>query len=203
MFKRRRFPIEIILVCVRWYCKYGISYRDLAEMMLERGVDVEPSMIRRWVHRYAPELEKRVRWYQGYREASWRVDETYVKVGGKWKYLFRAVDKHGRLIDFMLSDRRNTRAAYRFLGKALTTMRQWPPFSITTDQLGSYPRAIGRLQREGRLPGSTKHRSCKYLNNIIEADHGTLKRVIRPTRGFQTIKTASATIKDFEVMRSA
>jgi IS6 family transposase len=130
MFKRRRFPVEIILVCVRWYCKYGISYRDLAEMILERGVDVEPSTIMRWVHRYAPELEKRVRWYQDYR------------------------------------------AAYRFLGKALTTMRQWPPFSITTDQLGSYPRAIGRLQREGRLPGSTKHRTCKYLNNIIEADQG-------------------------------
>jgi transposase-like protein len=102
MFKRRRFPVDIILVCVRWYCKYGISYRDLAEMMQERGVDVDPSTIMRWVHRYAPELEKRVRWYQGYRATSWRVDETYVKVGGHWKYLFRAVDKHGRLIDFML-----------------------------------------------------------------------------------------------------
>ena len=105
MFKRRRFPVEIILVCVRWYCKYGISYRDLAEMMLERGVDVEPSTIMRWVHRYAPELEKRVRWYQDYRATSWRVDETYVKVGGKWKYLFRAVDKHGQLIDSMLLER--------------------------------------------------------------------------------------------------
>jgi transposase, IS6 family len=117
MFKRRRFPVDIILVCVRWYCKYGISYRDLAEMMQERGVDVDPSTIMRWVHRYAPELEKRVRWYQGYRATSWRVDETYVKVGGHWKYLFRAVDKHGRLIDFMLMDRRNTRAAHRFLKK--------------------------------------------------------------------------------------
>ena len=138
MFKRRRFPVEIILVCVRWYCKYRISYRDLVEMMQERGVEVDPSTIMRWVHRYAPELEKRIRWYQGYRSTSWRVDETYVKVGGKWKYLFRAVDKHGRPIDFMLSDRRNTRAAYRFLGKALTTMRHWPPWSITTDQLRSY-----------------------------------------------------------------
>jgi len=124
-----------------------------------------------------------------------------VKVGGKWKYLFRAVDKHGRLIDFMLSARRNTRAAHCFLGKALTTMRHWPPSSITTDQLGSYPKAIRRLQREGKLSGSTKHRSCKYLDNIIEADHGALKRVLRPTRGFQTMKTASATIKGFEVMR--
>ena len=115
----------------------GISYRDLAEMMQERGVDMDPSTIMRWVHRYAPELERRVRWYQGYRATSWRVDETYVRVGGHWKYLFRA----GRLIDFMLMDRRNTRAAHRFLGKALTTMRHWPPSSITTDQLGSYPKS--------------------------------------------------------------
>ena len=120
-----------------------------------------------------------------------------MKVGGRWKYLFRAVDKHCRLIEFMLSDRRNTRAAHRFLGKALTTMRHWPPSPITTDQLGSYRKAISRLQREGKLPGSTKHRTCKYLNNIIEADHGALKRVIRPTRGFQTMKTAAATIKGF------
>jgi transposase, IS6 family len=125
-----------------------------------------------WGHRYAPELEKRVRWYQGYRTASWRVDETYVKVGGKWKYLFRAVDKHGPLIDLMLSDRRHTRAAYRFMSKALTTMRHWPPSSIIMDQLGSYSKAISRLQREGKVSGSTKHRTCKYLNNIIEADHG-------------------------------
>ena len=95
MFKRRRFPVEIILLCVRWYCKYGIGYRDLVEMMQERGVEVDPSTIMRWVHRFAPELEKRVRWYQGYRATSWRVDETYLKVGGRWKYLFRAVDKHG------------------------------------------------------------------------------------------------------------
>jgi transposase, IS6 family len=124
-----------------------------------------------------------------------------VKVAGRWKYLFRAVDKHGLLIDFMLSDRRNTLAAYRFLGKALKMMRHWPLSSITTDQLGSYPRAIIRLQREGKLSDDTKHRTCKYLNNIIEADHGALKRAIRPTRGFQTMTTAAATIKGFEVMR--
>jgi len=153
------------------------------------------------VHRYGPELEKRVRWYQGYRATSWRVDETYVKVAGGWKYLFRAVDKHGRRIDFLLADRRDTRAAHRFPGKALTTMRHWLPSSITTDQPGSYPKAIRRLQREGKLSDDAKHRTCKYLNNIIEADHGALKQVIRPTRGFQTMRTAAATIKGFEVMR--
>lgn len=201
LFKRRRFPDEIILLCVRWYCKYGISYRDLAEMMQERGVEVDPSTIFRWVQRYAPELEKRVRRYQGHRSGSWRVDETYVRVGGRWKYLFRAVDKHGQLIDFMLADRRNTRAAYRFLRKALKTMSDSPPSSITTDKLASYPKAIRRLQREGHSAHSVEHRTSKYLNNIIKADHGALKSVIRLTRGFQTMKTAAVTLMGFETMR--
>jgi transposase-like protein len=168
VFKRRRFPTEIILVCVRWYCKYGISYRDLAEMMQERGVAVDHTTIFRWVQRYAPEIEKQVRWYQGYRSASWRVDETYVRVGGAWKYLFRAVDKTGRLIDFMLSDRRNTRAAHRFLGKALKTMRDWPPISITTDKLGSYSKAIESLQRDGHLSNELRHRTSKYLTDVFD-----------------------------------
>jgi transposase, IS6 family len=144
---------------VRWYCKYGISYRDLAEMMHERGVAVDPSAIFRWVQRYAPEIEKRIRLYYEARSGSWRVDETYVQVGGRWKYLFRAVDKHGRLIAFMLSDRRNTNAAYRFLRKAIKAMSTYPPSSITTDKLASYPKAILRLQNEGLLPIDVVHRT--------------------------------------------
>ncbi len=155
----------------------------------------------RWIYRYAPELEKRARSFQRYGSTSWRVDETYIKVGGRWKYPFWAVDKHGALIDFMLLERRNTRAAYRFLSKALTTMREWPASSITTDKLRSYPETIERLKREGKLSTTAKHRTSKYLNNIIEADHGALKQVIRPTRGFQTMKSATATIKGFEIMR--
>ena len=201
LFKRRRFPVEIILLCVRWYCKYGISYRDLAEMMQERGVEVDPSTIFRWVQRYAPEIEKRLRPYQGPRSSSWRVDETYVRVGGRWKYLFRAIDKHGQLIAFRLSGRRNTNAAYHFLRKAIKAMSHYPPSSITTDKLASYPKAIQRLQDEGHLAHYVKHRTSKYLNNIIEADHGALKRVIRPTRGFQTMKTAGATLTGCEIMR--
>ncbi|MGI4826998.1 MAG: IS6 family transposase, partial [Janthinobacterium lividum] len=162
---------------------------------------VDPSTIMRWVHRYAPELEKRVRAYQGYGSTSWRADETYVKVGGRWKYLFRAVDKHGRLIDFMLLERRNICTAHRFLSKATVTMQDWPPTSITTDKLPSYPEAIDRLKREGKLAENTRHRTSKYLNNIIEADYGALKQVLRPTRGFPTMKTATATIKGFEIMR--
>jgi IS6 family transposase len=185
---------------VRWYCKYGISYRDLAEMMHERGVAVDPSAIFRWVQGYALEIEKRIRLYYGARSGSWRVDETYIRVGGNWKYLFRAVDKHGRLIAFMLSKRRNTNAAYRFLRKALRAMSHYPPSPITTKKLASYAKAILRLQNEGLLPKDVVHRTSKYLNNILEADHGALKRLIRPTRGFQIMKTAAATLKGFEIM---
>ena len=151
--------------------------------------------------RSAPEIEKRIRPYRGPRSDFWRVDETYIRVGGKWTYLFRAVDKHGRLIAFMLSGRRNANAAYRFLRKAIKAMSHYPPSSITTDKLASYPRAILRLQNEGLLPKDVVHRTSKYLNNILEADHGALKGVIRPTRGFQTMKTAAATLKGFEIMR--
>jgi transposase, IS6 family len=201
LFKRRRFPVEIILLCVRWYCKYGISYRDLAEMMQERGIKVDPSTLYRWVQRYAPEIERRIRQYQGSRSGSWRVDETYVRIGGRWKYLFRAVDKHGQFIASKLSDRRDTGAAYRFLRKALKTMSDHPPSSITTDKLASYPKAIRRLQDEGLLSKNVEHRTSKYLNNILEADHGALKRVIRPTRAFPRMKTARVALKGFEVMR--
>ena len=108
------------------------------------------------------------------------------ELAGRWRYLFRAVDKHGRLIASMLSGRRDTGAAYRFLRKALRSMSDYPPSSITTDKLASYPKAILRLQNEGLLSKDVEHRTSKYLNNILEADHGALKRVIRPTRGFQT-----------------
>jgi hypothetical protein len=121
-------------------CKHGIPYRDMSEMMQERGVNMDASTIFRWVQCYAPELEKRVRWYQGYRSGSWRVDETYIRVGGQWNYLFWAVDKRGELINFMLLDRRDTGAAYRFLGKALKTMRRWPPHSIITTSLAPIPK---------------------------------------------------------------
>jgi transposase-like protein len=168
LFKRRCFPVEIILLCVRWYCKYGISYRNLAEMLSERGVGVSPSTIFRWVQRYAPEIEKRVRPYQGKRSGSWRVDETYVRVGGRWKYLFRAVDKQGRLIDSMLAGRRDTGAAYRFLRKALRAMSDHPPTSLTTDKLASYPKAIQRLQNEGLLPQGVEHRTSKYLTDVFD-----------------------------------
>ncbi len=202
-FKWKHFRGEIILGCVRWYCKYGISYRDLEEMMIERGVEVDHTTLYRWVQQYAPEMEKRLRWFYRPRLGeSWRVDETYVKVKGLWKYLYRAITKRGHTLDFYLSSTRNAKAAKRFLGKALRKMKKYEkPKTINTDLAPSYGRAIRQLKKEGILPKEVLHRKVKYLNNIIEADHGKLKRLIKPTLGFKSMKTAFATIKGFEVMR--
>jgi transposase, IS6 family len=203
-FKGRHFEGEIVLWAVRWYCRYGVSYRDLEQMMGERGVSVDHSTIYRWVQRYAPEIEKRLRWqWRRPGSTSWRIDETYVKVRGQWAYLYRAIDKHGSTIDFYLSPTRNKAAAKRFLGKALNGLKDWEkPRVINTDKAPTYAAALAELKKEGRCPEETLHRQIKYLNNIIEADHGKLKQLIRPVRGFKTLKTAYATIKGFEVMRA-
>ena len=202
-FKWRQFKGEIILGCVRWYCKYGISYRDLEEMMLERGVEVDHTTLYRWVQHYAPEIEKRLRWYwKPTLGLSWRVDETYIKVKGRWMYLYRAIDKDGYTIDFYLSQTRNAKAAKRFLAKALRSLKEWAhPKTINTDKNPAYGLAIAELKKEGKAPPKLNHRRIKYLNNILESDHGKLKRLIKPTLGFKSLKTAFATIKGFEVMR--
>ena len=203
-FKGRHFGGEIVLWAVRWYCRYPISYRDLETMMTERGVSVDHSTIYRWVQRFAPEMERRLRWqWRRPRSRSWRIDETYVKVRGKWAYLYRALDKLGNTIDFYLSATRNTKAAKRFLGKALRGLKDWEqPEVLNTDKAPTYAAAIAELKAEGKCPNETRHRQVKYLNNVVEADHGKLKLLIRPVRGFKTVKTAYATIKGFEVMRA-
>ena len=202
-FKWRHYQGEIILGCVRWYCKYGISYRDLEEMMIERGIEVDHTTLYRWVQRYAPEIEKRLRYF--WRPSlglSWQVDETYIKVKGQWKYLYRAIDKQGHTIDFYLSSARTIQAAKRFLGKALRSLKPWErPSVINTDKAPTYAVAIKQLKDEGMCPKGLEHRQIKYLNNLIEADHGKLKRLIKPTLGFKSMKTAYATLKGFEVMR--
>ena len=201
----RHFRGEVILWAVRWYCKYGISYRNLEEMLEERGVDVDHTTLYRWVQHYAPKMEKRLRWYwkRPSIDRSWRVDETYVKVKGQWTYLYRAVDKDGDTIDFYLSSTRNAKAAKRFLGKALHGLKDWEkPLKINTDKAPTYAIAIRELKAEGKCPEDTEHRQVKCLNNVIEADHGKLKQLIRPVRGFKSLKTAYATIKGFEVMRA-
>ncbi len=203
-FKGRHFEGAIVLWAVRWYCRYGVSYRDLEQMMAERSISVDHSTIYRWVQRSPPRIERRLRWqWRRPSSTSWRVDETYVKVGGRWAYLYRAVDKHGNTIDFYLSPTRNTKAAKRFLGKALNGLKEWEkPRVINTNKAPTYAAALAELKKEGTCPKDTRHRQVRYLNNVVEADHGKLKQLIRPVRGFKTLKTAYATIKGFEVMRA-
>ncbi len=167
-FKWRHFQGDVILWAVRWYCRYPISYRDLEEMLAERGISVDHTTIYRWVQCYAPEMEKRLRWFwrRGF-DPSWRLDETYVKVRGKWTYLYRAVDKRGDTIDFYLSPTRSAKAAKRFLGKALRGLKHWEkPATLNTDKAPSYGAAITELKREGKLDRETAHRQVKYLNNV-------------------------------------
>lgn len=146
LFKWRHFLPEVILLNVRWYCRYALSYRDLEEMMWERGIDVDHSTLNRWVLKYAPELDKRIRPYLQPTNDSWRVDETYVKVKGAWKYLYRAVDSAGNTLDFMLSAKRDGKAAERFFRKVLRATHTQAPRVITVDKNAAYPKAIQNLQ---------------------------------------------------------
>jgi transposase, IS6 family len=200
-FRGRHFPAEFILLCVRWYLKFNVSYRHLAEMMEERGFVVHHTTIYRWIQTYAPRLEKLIRWYQGYTTSSWRLDETYINVSGEWLYLFRAIDSRGRTIDFYLSQRRNAAAARRFVAKAVRSRREWGPAVINTDRNPAYGEAIRNLKAAKMLDEAVDHRQVKYLNNRLEADHGAIKRRIRSMLGFKSAKTAYATLKGIEAMR--
>ena len=206
IFSGRHFPREIILWAVRWYCRYGLSYRDLEEMMTERGVPVDHSTIYRWVQKYAPELDKQTRWYRqvpDWQARSWRVDETYIRVGGKWCYLYRAITAGGHTLDFYLSPKRNVAAAKRFLAKTLRSNTiTGSPRVINTDKAPSLARAIAELKSEGICPQTVEHRQVKYLNNVIEGDHGRLKRILGPKGAFKNRTSAYRTLKGMEAMHS-
>ena len=147
-FKWKHFEGEIILQAVRWYLKYPLSYKNLEEIMAERGINVDHTTIMRWVHQYSPEIEKKIRKHIRPTNDSWKVDETYIKVKGKWKYLYRAVDSTGDTIDFMLSAKRNQKAAKRFFKKALNVNHNQIPRVITVDKNPAYPPAIDELKKE-------------------------------------------------------
>jgi IS6 family transposase len=199
-FKWRHFEAELILLCVRWYLRYALSYRDLEEMMRERDLSVDHTTIYRWVQHYAPELEKRCRVCLKATNDSFRVDETYIKVKGEWKYLYRAVDSEGYTIDFLLCAKRDARAAERFFRKALNADHTSSPRVINVDQNAAYPLAFEALQQDGVLPAACTLRPVAYLNNIIEQDHRFIKRLVRPGMGFWSFHTAWRTLRGYEVM---
>ncbi len=199
-FKWRHFEAEMMLLCVRWYLRYALSYRDLEEMMRERGLHVDHTTIFRWVQHYAPELEKRCRPHLKTTTDSWRVDETYVKVKGVWMYLYRAVDSQGQTLEFLLSSTRDAEAAKRFFAKALRAVHTVPPRVITVDKNAAYPKALKELQTVGSLAVSCKLRQSKYLNNLIEQDHRFIKRLVKPGMGFFSFETAWRTLQGYKVI---
>ena len=192
--------MKIILLNVRWYLNYSLSYLNLKEMMIERGIQVDHSTIMRWVHQYSPEIETKIRRHLRPTNDSWRVDETYIKVRGKWKYFYRAVDSNGDTIDFMLSAKRNRKAAKRFFKKALSSSHNQIPRAITVDKNPSYLPAIDGLKNDKILPKNVGIRQIKYLNNIIEQDHRSIKRIVNPMLGFQSFRSANKTLKGIEAM---
>ena len=199
-FKGRQFTAEVILWAVRWYLMFPISYRDLALMLQERGVAVDHTTIFRWIQAYATELEKRIRPHLCRSNDSWRTDETYVKVKGRWKYLYRAVDSRGQTIDFLLSAKRDAEAAKRFFRKALAQPHTVNPRTITVDKNAAYPKAASEMKRDGELSRRSRLRQVKYLNNIVEQDHRRIKRLIDPGLGFGRFWTARRTLAGYEAM---
>ena len=195
-FKGAHFVKDIILTCVRWYLAYPLSYRQVEELMQERGVSVDHATIHRWVLKYSPPLEeafhrrKRPVWI------SWRMDETYIKVKGQWRYLYRAVDTSGQTIDFLLTEHRDEHAATRFLTKAIR--RHGVPEKITID--GSEANAAAIRSYNDEHGTSIAIRQVKYLNNIVEQDHRGVKRITRPMLGFKSFEAAQGTLVGIELM---
>jgi putative transposase len=194
-FKGMRFPIDVILVCIRWYAAYPLSYRHLGEMMVELGVSVDHSSINRWAVRFLSLIEKMARKHKRPVGGSWRMDENYIKVKGVWKYLYRAVDKHGKTVDFLLSAKRDMAAAKRCFDKAMGA--NGDPDKVVMDKSGANKAAIDAINAGRNAPILV--RQVKYLNNIIEQDHRAIKRVTRPML-FKSFRAAGFVLASVELM---
>jgi transposase-like protein len=177
-----RFPAEVIVVAVRWYLRYGLSYRDVEELLAERGIEVDHVTVYRWVQRFTPLLADAARFSRHSPGDRWFVDETDVKVNGVWRYVYRAIDQYGQVIDVLVSTRRDATAARRFFARVLATLKV-SPSELVTDAAPVYPAVLAEL-----LPAAWHHVE-QYANNPIEADHGQLKRRLQPMRGLQTDRT--------------
>jgi transposase, IS6 family len=176
-----RFPREVIAVAVRWYLRYGLSYRDVEELLAERGVEVDHVTVYRWVQTFTSEFIDSARPAHRATGDRWFVDETYVRVAGRWTYLYRAIDQHGQVIDVLVSERRDGTAARAFFARALKSGPS--PVEVTTDRAPVYPRVIDELATPAR------HVLDRYANNNVEADHGRLKARLRPMRGLKVIRS--------------
>jgi transposase-like protein len=182
-----RFPPDVIVVAVRWYLRFGLSYRDVEELLTERGVEVDHVTIYRWVQRFMPSLADAARPCRHLVGDRWQVDETYVKVAGQWRYVYRAIDQFGQVIDVFVLPRRDAKAAHRFFERAIGATKVMP-VEITTDQAPVYPAVLEEL-----LPVAW-HRTDQYGNNRVECDHGRLKARLRPIRGLKQDRNAAVII---------
>jgi transposase-like protein len=197
LFKGRHFDGQTIILCVSWYTSFKLSLRDLVIMMADRGITLTHTTILRWVQRHLPEFEKRWNRYARSVGGSWRMDETYIRVGGRWVYLYRAVDKAGRTVDFFLSENRDVNAAKTFLRRAIEATRK--PTKITLDAYAASHRAVREMKETGELSKRVRVRSSQYLNNLIEQDHRRIKQRTRPMLGFKRFDHAAVTISGIEL----
>src|ERR1700674_3037715 len=198
IFKWRHFTPEVILCSIRWYLRYSLSYREVEELLVERGLEVDHTTVWRWVQRYAPELEKRTRPHLRATNKSWRVYETYVRVKGRWFYLYRAIDSAAATIDFLLSPLRSADAAKALFVKARADPSHPQPRVINTDKAKCYPAALHKSKEEGILRKRCRHRPVQYLNNILEQDHRAIKKRLRAKQHFRRFGCARKTIQGYE-----
>jgi putative transposase len=196
-FKGSHFPPDVILMAIRWYVAYPLSYRHVEELMEERGVKLDHATVNRWVVKYSPTLETKFRQLKKPIGKSWKMDETYIKVKGQWTYYYRAVDKANQTIDFFLSLTRDTKAAVAFFEKAIDSSGQ--PEKVNMDKSGA--NLAGLEQINESLPDADKIiiRQVKYLNNLIEQDHRGIKRITKPMLGFKSFICAAATLTEIEL----
>jgi transposase-like protein len=194
--KRQHYPLEVMLTCVRWYVAYPLSLRHIEELMAERGVLVDHATVHRWSLKILPVLAKVFRRRQRPVGKSWRMNETYIKVRGCWKYLYRAVDRDGDTVDFLLTSRRDEAAARRFLERVIN--RHGEPEKITIDKSGANTAAINSYNTEHGT--SIEMRQSKYLNNVVEQDHRAIKRITWPMLGFKSFRCARILLAGIETM---
>src|SRR5687767_6902566 len=199
-FKGRQYPGEVILLAVRWYLRYPLAYLHVSEILTERGLFIDASCIWRWVQAYAPELDKRCRPHLKSTNKSFRVDETYIKIKGKERYLYRAVDSIGQTIDFLLTAKRDAAGAKRFFRKAIQSLGNLLPRVVNVDRNPAYPAAVEAMKTEGSLPRRVRLRQCKYLNNIVEQDHRTVKKRVWLAKGYGSFRTAWRTLQGIEAV---
>ncbi|WP_439876812.1 IS6 family transposase (plasmid) [Bacillus mycoides] len=198
-FKGKQFKKDIILVSVGYYCRFSLSYRDVSEILKERGVSVHPITIMRWVHEYGNLIYQM--WKKKNKSAlhAWHLDETYIKIKGEWCYLYRAIDSDGHTLDFQLRKTRNHQAAYAFMKRLVKHFGE--PSVLTTDKAPALLCAFKKLQKADYYT-HTKHCTIKHRNNLIEQDHRHVKRRFVKSAGFQTLRHASRTIKGIETIQA-